>query len=126
MKLEDQVCSLELAKRLKEFGVKQESIFHWMDDGYGHINPKNYAWDNGRSSIASAFTVAELGEMLPYVVDSSKYQLTCLKGLGCWGIWYRSTSGHLFAKYYENAATEADARAKVLIYLIEKNLLEIK
>ena len=29
MKLEDQVCSLELAKKLKELGVKQDSLFYW-------------------------------------------------------------------------------------------------
>ncbi|RTL04628.1 hypothetical protein EKK58_09975 [Candidatus Dependentiae bacterium] len=28
--LEQQVCSLESAKRLKEFGVKQESLFYWV------------------------------------------------------------------------------------------------
>ncbi len=29
MKLEDQVCSFELAKRLKELGVKQDSVCHY-------------------------------------------------------------------------------------------------
>ncbi|GAH25167.1 unnamed protein product, partial [marine sediment metagenome] len=29
MKTEDQVCSLELAKQLKELGVKQDSVFFW-------------------------------------------------------------------------------------------------
>ena len=29
MKLEKQVCSLELAKRLKELDVKQESLWYW-------------------------------------------------------------------------------------------------
>lgn len=29
MKLEDQVCSLELAKRLKELGVSQLSLCYW-------------------------------------------------------------------------------------------------
>ena len=30
MKLEQQVCSLELAQKLKDLGVKQSSIFVWM------------------------------------------------------------------------------------------------
>lgn len=30
MKLEDQVCSLELAKRLKELGVQQNNVFYWV------------------------------------------------------------------------------------------------
>ena len=33
MTLEQQVCSLELAKRLKELGVKQESYFVWHREG---------------------------------------------------------------------------------------------
>jgi len=37
MKLEDQVCSLELAKRLKELGVEQESLFYWGLFGGGNI-----------------------------------------------------------------------------------------
>ena len=35
MKLEDQVVSLELAKKLKELGVKQESLFYW---GYYQVS----------------------------------------------------------------------------------------
>ena len=30
MKLEDQVCSLESARRLKELGFKQDSLFYWQ------------------------------------------------------------------------------------------------
>jgi hypothetical protein len=30
MSLEDQVCSLDLATRLKELGVTQESLFEWV------------------------------------------------------------------------------------------------
>ena len=31
MKLEQQVCSLELAKELKKLGVKQKSEFYWYE-----------------------------------------------------------------------------------------------
>lgn len=44
MKLEDQVVSLELAKKLKELGYKQESLFYWRL-GY-HTSEK---FDNGKS-----------------------------------------------------------------------------
>ena len=70
MTLEQQVCSLELAKRLKELGVQQESYFNWILNA----NDNWLVWDDtmrsdyetGREKDAiSAFTVAELGEMLP-------------------------------------------------------------
>jgi len=31
MKLEDQVCSFKLAKKLKKLRVKQDSLFYWVD-----------------------------------------------------------------------------------------------
>jgi len=31
MNLDQQVCSLEIAKRLKELGLKQDSYFYWWD-----------------------------------------------------------------------------------------------
>ena len=61
MKIEDQVCSLEQATKLKELGVEQNAgLFYWQwgdlvfgeDVDYGE--PKQ-----------AAFTVAELGVMLP-------------------------------------------------------------
>jgi hypothetical protein len=73
MELSKQVCSLELAKRLKELGVKQESIIHWQFfAGWGehedHWELRHYS--DFKQSTADperelcAFTVAELGEML--------------------------------------------------------------
>ena len=38
MKLEQQVVSLELAKKLKELGVKQDSLFYW----WGTFNYRPY------------------------------------------------------------------------------------
>ena len=60
MKLEQHVCSLDLAKRLKELGVKQESLFWW-----GEITKEVHYCKAGKPLHISAFTVAELGEMLP-------------------------------------------------------------
>lgn len=67
---EEQVTSLDLSKRLREFGVKQDSVWHWvyLENEFGQewilvpedgsltavYGTKNY----------SAFTVAELGELL--------------------------------------------------------------
>ena len=111
MRLADQVCSLELALKLKELGVKQESLFYWHKEGgvyrvyrFGMI-AENYA-DLQRDDYA-AFTVAELGELLPYHSIPRKRKR-------CVPTWYCDGIG---------ATTEADARAKMLIHLIERKLV---
>jgi hypothetical protein len=115
MKLENQVVSLEYAKKLKELGVRQESLFWWVEYTDGHGEKEHWAIENnhvGYKQYISAFTVAELGEMLPMIyipVRDGK------KG------WLWSGNGE---KNYEK--TEADARAKMLICLLEKNLLQAK
>src|SRR5689334_3228066 len=70
MKLEDQCCSLELSKKLKELNIKQDSVFVWEyfnDNCYG-IKYRPYAvvtTIENKLNLYSAFTVAELGEILP-------------------------------------------------------------
>lgn len=65
MKLEPQCCSLELAKKLKEFGAEQESLFYWIVhegfDPYIQMSkePLSSIWVEG-TEIYSAFTAAEL------------------------------------------------------------------
>src|SRR6187402_511734 len=74
MKTELQVCSLEQAKKLKELGVEQlVSLFEWTvycpdptGEKYYYVVMDNNHPDAGLAEIiASAFTVAELGVMLP-------------------------------------------------------------
>ena len=117
MELEKQVCSLELAKRLKELGVKQDSAFYWSEEYYSHFRPERIGRiilereaqekvPGGDWRCFSAFTVAELGEMLPPYTKSYRYY----GGFDC----------DLENKPPKRADIEADARAKMLIFLKEK------
>jgi len=137
MRVEEQVCSLELAKQLKRAGVKQESLLCHIE----HVQIKDWdyteckgirTWAEAREYYPAeywnryaAFTVAELGEMLlekgfslPFVEHYSHEQGKCWKFLDP------------FTEYAESKIvldriekmTEADARAKFLIYLLENKL----
>jgi len=112
MKLEDQVCSLELAKRLKELGVKQESVFvYYEPEGGIHFVDRDM-----RSGDIAAFTVAELGELLnphhhaPFCSGPEGGRYSC---------WLMNNADVFYSR------TEADARAKMLIYSIENNLIAV-
>lgn len=124
MKLEDQVCSLELSKRLKELGVKQESLFCWTDD----LNGKPYIVYRQSKNFSyhySAFTVAEIGEIIreQFYVPRS-YYFTMQNGRGWCG--YKHVGGHWHhMESITQSETEADARAKMLIYLIENKFIEV-
>ena len=112
MKLENQVCSLELAKKLKELGVKQESYFYWQEfEGQVALRSAYRGNELPRDDRYSAFTVAELGEMLPMIYTPVKD----INGFKEKWLWVNNKA----EKHWEN--TEADARAKILIYLLENN-----
>jgi len=121
MKLEDQVCSLELAKRLKELGVKQESAFSWMEcsgDTSLQFCPIKHWADGNRDinpyvEVCRAFTVAELGEMLPPLTQSTRSDQS-----GMWLCYFE-------IDFIATEETEANARAKVLVFLIEKGIVKI-
>ncbi len=133
MELENQVCSLELAKKLKELGVKQESLFYWFPFGEGirewqvtkRILDKDAikGWKyhekhNKEFSFYSAFTVAELGEMLP-AENENKYRFDLVKRTpNKWEMNIFDKCGIYIETF--TAKTEANARAKMLIWLIEQ------
>ena len=112
MKIEEQVCNLELARELKELGVKQESYFNWVDNGEKWLVTQRQSFQSG----FSAFTVAELGAMLPSGITSEKTYGDEEK----YFVSYESEAMNFVEK------TEADARAKMLIYLIKNQLLSAK
>lgn len=130
MKLENQVCSLEQAKRLKELGIRQDNEFYWVFDKHvcGEQTKVTYRWDIGFEDEDfrpnwSAFTVAELGVMLPTHIDEDKVAINMVdyeEGIRLEmehqpGQWYYCYAG--FKVTF--AETEAQSRAALLIHLLE-------
>lgn len=105
MKIEDQVCSLEQAKRLKELGVKQDSFFYFEVFTGLIVTGGDFMGD----PISSAFTVGELGVMLgvgrPCVFTGEFWITEGSFGVGIGII----------------GKTEAECRASLLIAIIESN-----
>lgn len=121
MKLEDQVAPLALAQRMKELGFPQETVFVWVMRGvpvpgvtpWGDPPPHQpdvqLSHEDDTPVICAAPTVAEMGEWLPDKL-----------GVGSW-----ASSGRYFCGEDDSettigatvAATEAEARAKMLILL---------
>lgn len=123
MKLESQVVSLELAKKMKELGAPQESYFYWKtdEDSKSYIVNHNSRYMHSKGVIeANAYTVAELGEMLPESIyrekTASNRSFSSVK----------TSENKWYVEYYDlsfTEDTEADARAKMWIYLKENNLI---
>jgi len=131
MKLENQVVSLELAQKMKELGFEQDSLFYWKEQMTGSdvaiIQAENPA-DDDYKNFYSAYTVAELGEMLPSTVytrtylsknhptnEENKDYIEEMKQNNWYAIHYEDNMDLL-----QGYKTEADARATILIYLKEK------
>jgi hypothetical protein len=131
MKIEDQVCSLELAKRLKELGVKQQSLFWWdiederlMESGLEGM-PQFIVTDKSdrRRKVyirypertISAFSVAELGEVLSSYTLYNFYDMPNIVEGGEWQWEHKGIFGY--------GKTEADARAEMLAHLIESKCM---
>lgn len=127
MELEKQCTSLELSRKLKELGFKQDSLYYWWVNklsplskpqicSYGDNKPKE-TW-----LLYSAFTCSELGEMLPRQIG-----LTHPRD-NHWKILYRESlqikAGEIRNDTHSvEADTEVNARAKMLIYLTEQHLI---
>ena len=136
MNLEQQVASLDLCKRLKALGVKQESAFYWRIRGGelltdARLSDKAFLDENKAEVqgwfIYSAFTVAELGEILP-----DFYQCSWKPSKNEW-VCGKMEEGFVdLVSFRFNCSeigichTEADARAKMLIYLIEQGIINLK
>jgi len=129
MELKDQVTNRELSERLRDLGVPQESLFWWVEytDGFGSQGER---WDVqgnhiGYKQFCAAFTVAELGEMLPHTFKTGNEVrlLECAPDYP--GGWWVRDGSYSSATHAEWADTEADARAAMLVYLLENHLITL-
>lgn len=151
MEIGKQVSGLELSKRLKELKVKQNSLFWWIKSNREEkyfiasvsipqvdnlsvswqtekarcIDGYNDEYSYGIKDYISAFTVAELGEMLPEMMETESI-------IGADGVkrFFVVTPPAIREKYKNpplfSDYTEADARAKMLIYLLENKLVDVE
>lgn len=136
MKLEQQVTSLELSKKLQDLGVKQESLYDWVVDS--SKLPQVLMHSTGIATwgevICSAFTVAELGELLPNYIERNGEVFNLETNPACYldgkttygewsvGYWKHGQNGGAKGITEVLDENEANARAKMLIYLLENKL----
>jgi len=148
MKLEKQVCSLRLAKRLKQLGCRQESLFYWKSCNWENEGEPKTTFTGGwkilgkgfppffsEDSDISAFTCTELGEMLPELLID-KYEQGQWLNIRHHRGWYKDKKwakrdeweiyySNIFSTNYQGEKQSlVEAMAKMLIYLIENNLIK--
>lgn len=131
MNLEDQVCSLELAKRLKELGVKQESLFYWdIVETISGLTANALSFlpvSHQSTKYYSAFTVAELGNTIlknfnEFAQGWQDSESQWLFTYGDRGTGYMIEGCGKF--FFSDEPLEVNARAELIIYLLENGLIK--
>ena len=114
--MQDQCITLDQAKRLAELGVIEKSICVWYVPSMKEYQPYvQFARpaDNSNSNFFRAYTVAELGVMLP-TLGIKRYKSNNGRGSDYYWLEYQSQDW--------SDLNEASLLAKVLIYLLEENM----
>lgn len=140
MKLENQVCSLELARRLKELGVKEGSYFYWNKAFAG---TRGQRWEVGThipttESLKSgdafhAYSVAELLEKFPmhhnygapHVGKANDGDEYIASYVHWYNLWHnkKEFEAHQVPTFLDR--NPANAPAKMLVYLLENSLITV-
>lgn len=147
MKLENQVTNLELSRKLKELGVKQDSYFDWFklkeNNDYSLVEYWQIDYEI-RFDTISAFTVAELGELLPNSIQLKNQEPFDNYSISIHKFNRVSDDMKVINNFIVNYYTESDenswlrirltpniydpnlanAMAKMLIYLLENGMIK--
>jgi len=123
MELKDQVVSMVLAKHLSELGIKADSLYYWAWNDFNKLvlqsspmlitgSAPDFEQHEAREYYL-AYTVAELGKFLL----NSDYIFNFFRDTD--GMYVFGIKGIIDF----SSENEADSRAKMIIYLKEKNLI---
>lgn len=141
MNLEQQVANLDLSKKLKALGVKQESIFYWEYYDEQCYAVKYFPFcvvpdSHNKFQLYSAFTASELSLLMPHHYAKDEYT-HFIDTTACTmpdGEYFTICRSHFYFNEddgcevvgvdFDGDGNEANARAMMLIYLIENSLME--
>ena len=126
MQIEKQVCSLSLAKELKQNGYPQtEGVWWWAWKEEHYCLTEKVL--EGEPTLVAGFppydfpytgivapTVSELGERLPDGYRTLKIN----------NIWMALSPNKVVPIKWAEANTEANARCKMLLYLVKEGLIK--
>jgi len=121
MELKDIVCDFEYAVELSNLGVGSYKSSLFFYDSAENLT----LWKNTTCPIfTNTYTVAELGEMLPKEINfcHEKHDIQFFK-MGNRKSYYHS---RLVGLKHCMDVKEANSRAKLLIWLIENNLVNVE
>lgn len=107
MEVNEMVCNLQQAHKLKELGLRQDTYFAWLEN-YSH---PVFSGRDSENFIAAAYTSSELGKILGMwtkKVTPNHYGL------------FTFPESYFYMPSLSAYRSEAQARADMLISLIEK------
>jgi len=126
------VCDLIYAKKLKELGVKQDSLFYYCNDELMINNPHKFCVINQDVIVSpssdsdtckiiehySAFNSEELIEMLPKTIKGNELKISYLP--------YCEYENEISRLMYFESDKRVNSLAKCLIWCIENEYMEVK
>lgn len=136
MTIYDLVTPLDLARKLKDLGVEQKSLFYWKTAQ--NINPQLFQDDKPvmavpkgdgaiECEVFSAYTAGELGELMKVVQPPNEYDdfplmvYTAYTTPECWASFLYDQQGN--TKFESSGDTEVEAKARMMIHLVSHKIM---
>ena len=136
--LEQQLTSLEISKQMAELGFVQDSLWYWYCEEVADIPSEHggsiHKWElahfhegnmpifDDELEFYSAYTVAELLNMLPNCITKDETRKQCIV-YNFKGLWNVDYCKNLFCGDVQTYDVHtSDALAKMLIHLNQNNL----